>query len=95
MAGKSLEERMSDTETRIRQLEAQKRLLSQQVKAQQRKDRTRQLIQIGGILAKLGINTVPKAQALQRVVEGQPEIHGWLRRVADLAGEGTGDSGPE
>lgn len=94
MPGKSLEQRMADTETRIRQLEAQKRLLAQQVKTQQRKDRTRQLIQIGGIMARLGIDTLEKAQALQRVVEGQPEVKAWLQKVADLvdpAGESTAD----
>jgi hypothetical protein len=85
MAGKSLEQRMADTETRIRQLEAQKRLLAQQVKAQARRQRTRQLIQIGGIVARLGIDSVEKAQAIQRVVERHPEVEGWLREVADLA----------
>ena len=85
MAGKSLEQRMADTETRIRQLEAQKRLLAQQVKAQSRKERTRQLIQIGGIMARLGIDTVEKAQALQRVAESQSEVHTWLLKLAELA----------
>ncbi|MDF2630018.1 MAG: hypothetical protein K0R39_3849 [Symbiobacteriaceae bacterium] len=84
MAGKSLEQRMADTETRIRQLEAQKRLLAQQAKAQARKERTRQRIQIGAILARLGIDTVEKAQALQRVTEEQPEVGVWLREVASL-----------
>ncbi|MDF2627968.1 MAG: hypothetical protein K0R39_1799 [Symbiobacteriaceae bacterium] len=84
MAGKSLEQRMADTETRIRQLEAQKRLLAQQVKAQSRKERTRQLIQIGGIMARLGIDTVEKAQALQRVAQGQHEVQAWLQKVAGL-----------
>lgn len=84
MSGKSLEQRMTDTETRIKQLEAQKRLLAQQVKIHQRKERTRQLIQIGGVMARLGIDTVEKAQALQRLVERHPEEHGWLHKVADL-----------
>ncbi|HYF81391.1 MAG TPA: conjugal transfer protein TraD [Symbiobacteriaceae bacterium] len=83
MAGKSLEQRMADTETRIRQLEAQKRLLAQQVKAQARRERTRQLIQIGGILARLGFDTVEKVQVLQRVVEERPEVQAWFRDVAN------------
>jgi len=82
MAGKSLEQRMSDTETRIRQLEARKRVLSEQLKRQERKDRTRRLIQIGGIMARLGIDSVEKAQALERVVEGQPDARAWLKKVA-------------
>lgn len=52
------------------------------------------MIQIGGIMARLGIDTVEKAQALQRVAEGQPKVKAWLRKVADLvdpAGESTAD----
>jgi hypothetical protein len=85
MPGKSLEQRMADKETRIRQLEAQKRLLTQQVKTQQRKQRTRELIQIGGIMALLGIDTVEKAKALQSVAERKPEIQTWLQKVAEMA----------
>lgn len=95
MPGKSLEQRLSDTETRIRQLEAHKKQLAQKVKAQERKDRTRQLIQIGGIMVRLGIDTLPKAQALQRVAEGQPEVGAWLRKVAELVGEGPEEAGSE
>jgi hypothetical protein len=91
MAGKSVEQRISDTETRIRQLEAQKRLLAQQLKDQERKERTRRLIQIGGIMARLGIDTLEKAQALQRVVDGTPEVRAWLRKVADLAAQGSAE----
>lgn len=81
MPGKSLEQRMSDTETRIRQLEAQRRLLAQKAKSQQRKARTRQLIQIGGIMARLGIDSLEKAQALQRGVEERSEVQKWLRNI--------------
>lgn len=69
MPGKSIEQRIGDTETRIRQLEAQKRLLAQHQKDQERKERTRRLIQIGGIMARLGVDIVEKAQAFQRQVE--------------------------
>jgi hypothetical protein len=89
VAGKSLEQRVADTETRIRQLEAQKRLLAQQVKVQARKDRTRQLIQIGGVMSRLGIDTVEKAQALQRVAEGRPKVQRWLQKAAGLVAPGS------
>lgn len=85
MAGKSLEQRMNDTETRIRQLEAQKQRLSQQLRQQERKDRTRRLIQIGGIMVRLGIDTPEKAQAFQREVERQPKVQAWLGRVTSPA----------
>lgn len=78
MAGKSIEQRISDAETRIRQLEAQKRLLSQQLKEQERKERTRRLIQIGGIMVHLGVDTLEKAQAFQKEVESRPEVRAWL-----------------
>jgi hypothetical protein len=87
MAGRSIEQRISNKETRIRQLEAQKRLLAQQLKQQERKDRTRRLIQIGGIMARLGIDTVEKAQAFQRVIEHLPEGRDWLQKAVEPAVE--------
>lgn len=81
MAGKSIEQRISDAETRIRQLEAQKLLLAQHLKEQERKERTRRLIQIGGIMVRLGVDTVEKAQALQQAVERDPRVQTWLARV--------------
>lgn len=85
MAGKSLEERVADTEERIRQLQARKQLLAQQVKQQERKARTRRLIQIGGIMAKLGVDTVEKAQELLREAERRTEVQVWLRKVTERA----------
>jgi hypothetical protein len=76
MPGKSLEPRVSDTEARIRQLEAQRQNLAQKLRQQERKDRTRRLIQIGGIMARLGVDTLQKAQALQWVVEHDPQPRG-------------------
>jgi hypothetical protein len=72
---------MAETEERIRQLEARKRTLAQTIKHQERKDRTRRLIQIGGILARLGVDSVEKAQALQQAVERNPRVKAWLAQV--------------
>lgn len=91
MAGKSLEERMAATAERIRQLEARKQTLAQAIREQERKDRSRRLIQIGGIMARLGIDTVEKAQALQQVVEANPEVQTWLRRVSSENRPQTGN----
>jgi hypothetical protein len=85
MAGKSVEQRLSDTEERIRRLQARKQTLSQAIRQQERKDRTRRLIQIGGILARLGVDTVEKAQALQLAVEANPQVRTWLREVGATA----------
>lgn len=46
---------LANTETRVRQLEAQKQRLSQPLREQDRKDRIRHLIQIGVIMSRLGI----------------------------------------
>jgi hypothetical protein len=81
MAGKPLDQRMADTEERIRQLQARKQTLSQAIRQQERKDRTRRLILIGGIMAKLGVDTVEKAQALQQQVEQHPEVQQWLSNI--------------
>jgi outer membrane murein-binding lipoprotein Lpp len=81
MAGKSVEQRINDTETRIRQLEAQKRLLAQQLKQQARKDRTRRLIQIGAIMDRLGMDTPAKAQAFQALVQDNAELKAWFAEL--------------
>jgi transposase len=78
MAGKSLDQRLADTDERIRRLQARKQTLAQAIRQQERKDRTRRLIQIGGIMAKLGVDTVEKAQALQHEVETKKELRDWL-----------------
>ena len=65
MAHKTLAERMADLDEQIRQLRAQKQALEAQAKQADRKQRTRTLIQVGGILATLGVTTVEEAQHLQ------------------------------
>jgi hypothetical protein len=89
VARKSIEQRMADTEVRIRHLEARKHTLAQQLTQQERKDRTRRLIQIGGIMARLGVDSVEKAQALQHVVERNPKVRTWLSNVTVPGGSET------
>lgn len=67
--------------------------MSQQLKRQERKDRTRRLIQIGGVLTRLGVDTLEKAQALQKEVERRPEVQDWLRKVMERAGAQEADEG--
>jgi len=87
MAGKSLEQRLTAADERIRQLQARKETLAAQLRQQERKDRTRRLIQIGGIMARLGIDTPEKAQALQQVIEHHPEVREWLHKAVQPAVE--------
>lgn len=82
MGGKSLDQRIADVEVRIRQYESKKQVLERQMREKERKERTRRLIQIGGIMARLGVDTLEKAQALQREVESRPEVTAWLNTVA-------------
>jgi len=87
LAGKPLNERIAETEKRIRQLQARKQALVQTVQQQERKARTRRLIQIGATMNALGMDTLEKAQAFQREVEARPKVRQWLdavlRRPAD------------
>lgn len=78
---------MSETEELIRQLQARKQALGQQIKQQERKERTRRLIQIGGIMVRLGVDSLEKAQALQKEVEHRPQVRDWLRKVTERAQE--------
>ena len=65
MARKTVSERLSELDEHIQQLRAQKQALEAQAKQAERKQRTRTLIQVGGILATLGVSTVEEAQQLQ------------------------------
>lgn len=65
MARKSVHERLEELDRKQGQLAARKATLEAQVKQAARKQRTRTLIQVGGILATLGVTTVEEAQALQ------------------------------
>lgn len=95
MAGKSLEQRMTDTEQRIRQLEAQRNNLSQRLKQQERKARTRRLIQVGAIVSHVGMDTPEKAQLFQEAVIHDARVKAWLTKLLESAGpEETGTRDP-
>lgn len=55
----------------MRQLQARKQLLARQAKQQERKARTRLLIQIGGIMARPGVDSLEK----------RPQVRDWLQKV--------------
>lgn len=92
MAGKSLEQRVSEAEVRIRQLQARKETLEQRLRQTARKERTRRLIQIGAVMANLGVDTLVKVQAFQREVERRSEVRRWLTSVLEHAS--VPDDGP-
>ena len=85
MAGKSLDQRISEMNVRIQQMEAKKDLLDRQRKERDRKARTRCLIQIGAIMERLGIDTPAKAAAFQQVICNEPQLRKWLGQILSLA----------
>lgn len=86
MPGKSLQQRVTDTEKRIRQLEAQRQLLSQRLKQQERKARTRRLIQVGAIISYTGLDTPEKAQLFQQAFLKDARVRAWLTKLLESAG---------
>ncbi len=81
MARNTTDERIADLEKKIDQLETRKQVLEARAKEQARKKRTRELIQIGGIMANLGIDSVPKAQRLLTSVKQSPRMQAWIQRL--------------
>lgn len=95
MPGKSLQQRVSDTEKRIQQLEAQRQLLNQRLKQQERKARTRRLIQVGAIISSTGLDTPEKAQLFQQACFKDARVRAWLTKLLESAGaEETGTEDP-
>lgn len=74
MARRPLAERIEELEQRGQQLEARRLALEARAKEEARRKRTRELIQIGGVMAALGVTTLADAQALQHYAESRP---GW------------------
>jgi hypothetical protein len=73
MARRSPEEQLAALNQKLAQLESRKHSLEAQTQEKERKARTRMLIQMGGIMVKLGMDSLDKAQALQQQVEVHPD----------------------
>lgn len=86
MPRRPLAERIAELDLKGQQLEARKQALQAQAKSQQRRERTRELIQIGGVLAAMGVDTLSKAQLLQRYAVAHPE---WWRSARGAGGSAT------
>jgi len=87
MARRSPEEQLAALNQKLAQLESRKHALEAQTQEKERKARTRMLIQMGGIMVKLGMDSLDKVQALQRQVEVHPD---WWARLTQAA-EGQED----
>ena len=81
MAIKNEEQKIKDLSIRIKQLESQKQLLEARTKERERKERTRRLIQIGGILNLIGIDTIAKAELLKSNITNNPKAKEWFEKL--------------
>ncbi|MDQ7850409.1 MAG: relaxasome subunit MobC [Armatimonadota bacterium] len=84
-----IEERIAEIDKRIEQLKARKQQLRARASQEERKQRTRRLIIIGGIMARLGVDTPEKAERLRAWIEAAPSRLATIRAIA----EGTGLDG--
>ncbi len=89
MVGKTIDDRIREAEEKVKQAKARLQKLEAVNKQKVRRERTRRLIQVGGIMAHLGVNTVEQAEALRKeVVEGSEKFKAWwIRTVGPLPQE--------
>lgn len=80
MVKKNEQERISDLSIKIKQLEAQKKLLEYRTKEKERKARTRRLIQIGAIIETLGINSLELAENFKIYFQKNPDAKNILQK---------------
>ncbi|MBU3174573.1 conjugal transfer protein TraD [Clostridium estertheticum] len=81
MAIKNGEQRIEELSEKIKKLEAQKKQLEVRTREQDRKARTRKLIQIGGILNTLGIDTIEKAELLKNNITNNSKAKEWFEKL--------------
>ena len=81
MVKRNEEEKISDLSTKIKQLEAQKRLLEARSKEKERKARTRRLIQIGAVLDVMGIDTLEIAEGFKNYFQNNSEANDFLQKI--------------
>ena len=96
MAGKTIEDRIKEAEDKVKTARARLQKLEALNRQRERKERTRRLIQVGGIMAHLGVETVDQAEALRKaVMDGSDKFKDWwTRTIGPLPGEeASGEKG--
>lgn len=83
MTDMNYEERIEEMDQKIKQLESQKQTLIARKKEKKRKERTRCLIQIGGIMAHLGIDTLEKANRFQKAFEENDQFRNYIDKLVN------------
>lgn len=84
MAGKNIEERLADLEKRKKQIEIQQKQLQSKVNEQERKDRTRRLIQIGAKMEILGMKTLEQGDAFVDVIKNDEKARSWFEKIINV-----------
>lgn len=81
MARTSREERMAELDAKMAQLAARKKQLARQAQRAQRNRDQRTWMQIGRIMAGLGVDSVEKMRQLRDLVINEPQWETWLEAI--------------
>lgn len=95
MPGKNITIRAEELDKKIKQLQAQKQLLLNRAKEKERKDRTRRLIQIGGVMNMIGMLSLDQANAFKDKVLGDEKIRTWFDKLMADYSPAAQDENPE
>lgn len=74
-------EKLKELDERIKQLQAQKQQFLNRVKEEERKKRTRNLIQIGGIMDTIGMKSIKQANAFKDRLSSNPQFLSWFNSI--------------
>ncbi len=78
---KKPDEKLKDLDERIKQLQAQKQQFLNKVKEEERKKRTRRLIQIGSTMDTIGMKNLKQANAFKDRLVNKPEFLEWFNSI--------------
>ena len=76
---KNKKEQLITLDQKIAELKAKKQHIEKQAKEEERKKRTRELIQIGAIINSIGIETIKQAEALKNNLNKSPDMLTWVK----------------
>lgn len=87
MATENVAKKVDEIDKKIAQLTAQKQQILARCKTQERKDRTRKLIIIGGIMDKAGIKTIKQAETLLQMIQDNQTFRKSIEKIQKIATE--------
>jgi Pyruvate/2-oxoacid:ferredoxin oxidoreductase gamma subunit len=71
-------DQLKSLDEKINQLKSKKLQIEKEAKEEERKKRTRELIQIGAIMNSLGIETIEHAESFKKNLNSSPDILNWF-----------------